>query len=171
MRPDFVHVGRVRSAHGLRGEVLVESLSDLPGRLESLERFRLELRSGQVREYRVRGRRPHKGGQLVLLEGVEDRDAAELIRGSLVTIPSGELPDLPDDTFFVFDLIGAEVATESGELLGKLKEIWAVGGNDVLVVRGGERGEILLPSSREVVRSVDVKERRIKVHLIPGLLD
>ncbi|MER3460786.1 MAG: 16S rRNA processing protein RimM, partial [candidate division GAL15 bacterium] len=105
---------------------------------------------------------------LVKLEGVEDRTAAERLRGAAVCVPrSGRVP-LPEGTYYVDDLLGSEVVTEEGRALGRLEEVLRGQAHDVYVVPDGRR-EVLLPAVREVVGEVSVDGRRITVRLPPGL--
>ncbi|MAE71710.1 MAG: 16S rRNA processing protein RimM [Gemmatimonadetes bacterium] len=170
-RPKQVVVGRIVGAHGLRGELRVAPLSDLPGRLEELEQVDLMPKGGgAVERIRVVESRPHGKVLLMSLEGVCDRDAAEALRGCDLTVPGDELPELPADEFYAFDLIGARVETEEGETLGTVAEIIGSAGANVIVVRGGARGELLLPASRGIVPRVDPARRLLVVRPIPGLL-
>ena len=171
MRPKHVVIGRIVAAHGLRGEVRALPLSDHPGRLEDLEWVDLLADDGAgVERVRGVGTRAHNKGLLMSLEGVTDRNAAEALRGRRLTVPGDQVPELPDDEYYAFDLIGMQVETEGAEPLGAVDEIMAAGGSNVLVVRGGPRGEILLPAAREVLRHIDPQRRRIVVHPLPGLL-
>ncbi len=170
-RPKQVLVGRIVGAHGLRGELRVAPLSDLPGRLEGLEEVDLLPKGGgDLVRIRVVWARPHGKGFLMSLEGVSDRNAAEALRGCDLTVPGDELPELPADEFYAFDLIGARVESEEGEELGTVAEIIGSAGANVIVVRGGARGELLLPASREIVPRVDPVRRLLVVRPIPGLL-
>jgi 16S rRNA processing protein RimM len=126
---------------------------------------------GRARWFDLVSARAHKRGLLVFFRGVGDRDTAEALRGAFLTVPAGELPVLPEDSYYVFDLLGSRVNSEDGEFLGRVTDVLSAAGNQVLVVDGTEGGEVLLPMTREVVRRVDLEGASIVVHLLPGLLD
>lgn len=171
MRPARVEIGRVVAAHGLRGEVRVLPLSDLPGRIESLDQADLRLPHGEIRHLAIRGVRPQAKGILVAFAGVDDRNAADELRGAVLVVDADELPELPADQYYVFDLLGALVLTETGEVLGAIEEVLTAGGNDVLRVLDEQGQEVLLPATREVIRRVDLEAMEVRVRLIPGLRD
>ena len=85
-------------------------------------------------------------------------------------VPEDRLVPLPENHYYIYQLIGLDVYTDEGELLGKLADVLPTGGNDVWVVRT-EKGEVLLPAIRQVVRKVDLEAKRIVVHLLSGLVD
>ena len=156
-----VIVGRVLAPQGLRGEVKVESLSDFP------ERFApdavLWLRGEPVRIEASR----FQGRTLVLkIEGVGDRTAAEGLRGAEFT--AAPIADLGEGTYYRDDLVGMKVTDEQGQALGELAEIFSTGSNDVYVVRGA-LGELLLPATDDVIKSIDVAARKIVVDVVEGL--
>ena len=170
MRPAHAEIGKVLGPHGVKGEVRVAILSDLPNRIESLDRVVLRWPDGRKCWMELVSTRPHKQGLLVFFRGVGDRNAAEELRGAFLTVPADELPELPKDSYYVFDLIGSSVRTEGGELLCTVADVLSAAGNHVLVVDGTARGEVLLPLAHHVVRDVDLQAREITVHLLPGLL-
>ncbi len=91
------------------------------------------------------------------------------MQNSLLTVPEDEIPDLPEDTFYHFQLIDMNVVSDEGESLGVIVEILDTSANDVYVVRGGEGPDLLIPAIHETVLDVDVDEGRMTVHLVPGL--
>ena len=113
--------------------------------------------------------RPHRVGYVVLLAAVPDRDTAETHNGSLLTIEEERLEDLPQNTYYHFQLIDMDVFTDEGEHLGRIVEILDTPGNDVYIVRKDGQRDTLLPAIRDVVRNVDMSSARMTVHLLPGL--
>ncbi|HEX6261554.1 MAG TPA: ribosome maturation factor RimM [Actinomycetota bacterium] len=154
-------VGRVGKPHGLRGEVTVEPLTDTPDRFAPGATLRME--SGELT---VAASRPHQRRMLVLFEGVEDRNQAEGLRGTILFVPDEDLPDLPDDAYWPRDLVGCEVVTESGDRVGPISEVLRNPANDLWVT---ERG--MIPAVREVVVEVDLEARRVVIRDVPGLLE
>ncbi len=170
--PSHIVVGEIRRPHGIRGEVRVEILTDYPEQVDRHEYVYLARPQApdDVERYALESVRPHKGVLLIKLEGVEDRDAAEELRGMLVEVPLEDAVPLEEGEYYHFQLIGVDVETETGEWLGRVADVIATGAADVFVVRG-PRGEILLPAIEDVILELDTEEREMTVQLLPGLLE
>lgn len=175
-RPDWVSVGRITAPHGLDGAVRVLPMTDVEGRFDTLEQATL-LRPGQTERQRVTISRVAYKGNMVLLwfREISNRNEAETYRNALIQVPGAELPPLPDDTYYVVDLVGLSVETVEGRLLGQVTDVIQAGGaNDVYVVRAEpsfSQREILIPAIRQVVREVNLAKGRIVVDPLPGMLD
>lgn len=165
-RPRWVAVGRITRTHGVRGEVAVLPLSDIGSRFEPGSTIFLDER--QDRPLTVASARPHRKRLLVAFHGVEDRTAAEELRGHYLFVPSSSAPPLPEGEYWAHDLIGCEVRTEEGRLLGTVGEVIHGPANDVWVTEGPD-GEVLIPALKDVVNQVDTAGRRIVVREVPGL--
>ena len=166
-RSEYVAIGYICRAHGIRGVVLVESLTDNPKRFETLSDFFIELKGKRI-PFRVESCSATPKGWLVKLEGVNDRDRAEGLKGGYLQIGIGELPELEEGSYYEFDLIGIEVYTTSGRRLGKITEVNHNAANDIYVIKG-EKKELLLPAIRDVVKKVDIENKRMEVELLSGL--
>jgi 16S rRNA processing protein RimM len=165
MPPEFLAVGRVLRPHGVRGELLLETLTDFPEHLDEVDTVYL----GDAAEpHPLAGARLHRGRLLIRLEGCADRDAAEVFRGRLVRIRIGDVPPPPAGSYYHYQIVGLSVVTEEGEALGHVVEILETGANDVYVVNGPS-GEILLPALQSVIRQIDLEAKRMTVHLLEGL--
>lgn len=158
---DLLAVGRVGRAHGVRGEVAVQRLSEVAARFEAGSV--LLLGPDGDRRLTVRSTRAHGERLLVSFEGVDDRDAAEALRGELLLIPASEVPESPEEGFWVHRIVGLEVLTEEGRSLGRIREVLHNPANDVWVT---DR-EVLVPAIESVI--VEVKEDRVVVRDVPGL--
>jgi 16S rRNA processing protein RimM len=151
----------------LHGEVSCTILTDFPDRFATT----VELLVGEPPVSRaVESQRLHQDRLLLKLAGVDDRSAAEELRGALLQVPIEAAVELPAGSYYWYQLIGLRVVDEAGRELGELVEVLPTGSNDVYVVRG-QFGEILLPAIKDVVREVDLAGGRLRVHLLPGLLD
>ena len=170
-KPRYLLVGRILRPHGVRGELRVGILTDHPDRLAQHAHFYLAHAKSpdKVRRYSVRGLRLHKKSLLLKLDGCDDRNAADELRGMLVQIPIEDAVPLEEGEYYLFQLVGVRVEAESGEWLGQIVEVIETGANEVYVVRG-PRGEVLLPGVDDVVRELDVESKRMVVRLMPGLL-
>jgi 16S rRNA processing protein RimM len=160
-----VVVGKVTRTHGVRGEVSVLVLSEVPERFEPGSVLRLE---DDGRELRIESSRTDRGRLLVTFQGVADRDEAEKLRGRFLAVLESKLPELPAGSWWPHQLEGCEVVTESGRSLGTLAEVVANPANDLWVARDGDR-ETLVPALRDVIVDVDVRSKRVVVREIPGI--
>lgn len=168
--PRFLVIGRVVRPHGVRGEMRVEVMSEQPERFSWLEHVYLapdpdEEEPEMVAVEKVRF---HKGYALLTLAGYNSREAAIGLRGLLVMVPLSEAIPLEEDEYYFYQLEGLKVYSDEGELLGIIQEVLETGANEVFVLQG-ERGELLLPNTEEVVQEIDLEQRRMTVHLLPGL--
>lgn len=171
--PSWVEIGRVVGAHALRGEIRVRYFGDGPANLLDSEFVWLgEHRDDPgARRFAVVGAGTGRGGEVRLaLEGISDRNAAEALRGRLVLMDRADLAALDDDEFYWHELVGCSVATDAGEEVGVVREIWDSGRHDVLVVAGSDGRQILIPTAKEIMTGVDRAARRIVVRDIPGLI-
>ena len=163
-------VGEIVAPFGLAGEVKVRLETDFPDRFARLPRVCLRWKDGSARLAEVEGARLHKTQVLLKLRGCDDANAAELLRNVLVQIQPKDAVKLPSGEYYIHDLIGCEAFTPAGESLGAIADVIRGGANDVWVLRGSARGEILLPAIKDVVKSVDVGSRKAVVDPTPGLL-
>jgi 16S rRNA processing protein RimM len=168
--PDgYVAVGRITSAHGLKGEIKVEMLTDFPE-----ERFAPGQQLAMGRELKpvtITGQRQHGGGILLLLAQLHDRTAAEALRDEWLYVPEDATAELPADTYWIHEIVGLHVKTEEGVLLGAITEVLPTGANDVYEVQPAAGEPFLIPAIAEVVRSVDLLTGVMVVRLPEGLLD
>ncbi len=187
---ETIAVGRVLRPHGLRGEVLVEVLSDVPDRLAP-GRSLLLMRGGRppvalvVEGCRAgaAGRRsgprraasaPSGGGErpaavLLSFGGIGDRDAADALRGGWLEIERSQAEPAPRGTYYHYELLGCR-CVQRGDDLGEVVEVVEDGGGVLLLVSDGSR-QVPVPFVKRFLRGVDVAARRIEVELPPGLLE
>ena len=166
--PVFVVIGKFRKPHGIRGEIRMTVLTDFPELLEVGQKVFTE---PNYQPYQIRATRWHGGDMLVSLEGLPDRTAVEIFRNVMVYMKSQDMPAPAEGEFYHHQLVGLEVLTDQGEHLGIITEIILTGANDVFLVKPPEGKEILLPDTEEVVLNIDLNNKRMLVHIIPGLLD
>jgi 16S rRNA processing protein RimM len=173
-----VVVGRVGRAHGIRGELSVVPRTDEPDRRFSAGAVLRTEQSGRPTSdappatLTVATTRWHQGRLLVTFEGIGDRTAAERLRGLVLAadVPADETPEDPDE-FYDHQLIGLRVLSTDGAEVGELVEVQHGGGQDLLVVRTRDRGDVLVPFVTALVPEVDLAAGRVLVADRPGLLD
>ncbi len=165
-------VGQIVGVHGLRGELKVESHTDFPERFAPGETL---LVGYDLQEIELLSVRPHKGKLLMCVAGIQDRSAAERLRGQWLFVREEDVKELDKDTYWVHDIVGLEVITEDGRKLGIIKEVLFTGANEVYVIAAlstVNRGrDILLPAIADVVQSVDIEKGIMVVRLMPGLME
>jgi 16S rRNA processing protein RimM len=157
----------VARAHGVRGEVAVQPLSEVEARFQTGSVLLLGP-DGQ-RLLTIVAARPHGNRLLVRFEGVGDREAANSLRGRVLLVRQEDAPPLPADRYWVHEVVGIEVVTEAGRSLGKIREVLHNPANDVWLVEGDGR-EFLIPALRDVVTNVDPSARQAVIREVPGLL-
>lgn len=156
--PVFLAVGLIRRPHGVKGEVVMDVLTDFPERLVVGRRVYL----GEAhRPTRIRSVRPADRAVLIAFEGFEDRDQVLELRNTYLYVRSDELPPLPEGEYYHHQLLGLQVVDAQGQGLGILVEILETGANDVYVVRSESGEEILLPAIEGVILEVDLEGRRL----------
>jgi 16S rRNA processing protein RimM len=165
----YLPVGSISGAHGIRGEVKVDLLTDYPERFRPGAKLYLGNET-DARPIEIQTARPHKHSYLVKFTNVPDRNAAELLAGQLVLIPTVEAMPLREHENYAHDLLGLQVETQDGQPLGQITDILTSPANDVYVVTGPER-EVLVPALRNVVLNVDLAAGKMVVELPEGLLD
>ncbi len=163
-------IGEVVAPFGRVGEVKVRLETDFPDRFARLPQVCLRWPDGRARLFAVENARLHKGQILLKLRGVSSISEAETLRNTLVQIRPAEAMPLPANEFYIHDVVGCEVVTTEGRVLGRLSTVLRGGANDVFVINQGRKDEILLPVIKAVVREVDTARRRIVVTPTPGLL-
>jgi len=161
---DFMTIGRILAPWGTRGKLKVKVITDFPQRfaLSSTVYINRQPMTIDSTEW-------HKGEVIIKLNAVDSIEAARRLRGQPVEIHHSQLYSLPEGQYYHSQLIGLEVWTTQGELLGNITEVLTAKSNDNYVVKGNE-GEILIPAIEDVVKSIDLNKGRIVIEAIPGLL-
>jgi 16S rRNA processing protein RimM len=164
----FILVGILRRAHGLKGEALVSLQTDFPDRLQKGLRLYL---GDDHRPVTIRSRRQHNEGLLMAFDELPDKTSLEDLHNVPLFVHINETEPLPDGQYYQHQLLGLDVVTEDGRLLGKVAEILDTTANAVYVVRSEKNKEILLPSIKDVVRAIDLDNQRIVVRLMAGMTE
>jgi 16S rRNA processing protein RimM len=168
-------VGRVVKAHGIAGEVVVDVRTDDPyDRFAPGRSLRARARDKTERTYVVDSMREHGARLLVRLDGVDGRDEADALRGSLFVVDAAELPPIEDpDEFYDHQLEGLRVRTIAGRDVGTVAEVLLSAGGEILVVRPaeGDGPEVLVPFVAAMVTTVSLTDGLIEIDPPDGLLD
>lgn len=159
-------IGKITSAVGLKGEVKVYNYSD------SADIYRTAgavYTGDDLRQ--VKSVRTQKNMVILLLEGIDDRTAAEKMRGTEVFVTEDDLPELPEGQYYIRDLIGMDVVdSDSGELIGKVRDVIQNTAQDIFDVKSTEGKQVLIPKVPEFIIDIDREQNTIRVRLIEGML-
>jgi len=164
----FFCLGKIIKTRGLHGCLKVVSYVQKNSVLAELEYIYIENLLGKKNKYKIKKTDISGKFLFIELDGIADRKTAIPLIGSKVFLPKLFFPQLPEGEYYYDDIIGLDVITEEGEFLGQIKSIFPTGSNDVYMCRGGKR-EILLPSTTQVIRGIDIKKGFIKVRMLKGL--
>ena len=169
-------VGRVVKAHGITGEVVVEVRTDDPDARFApgvTLRAKPSRGDGLARSYVVDAAREHGGRLLVRLAGVDDRNAADALRGNVFVVDSDDLPPIDeDDTYYDHQLEGLHVRTTAGQDVGVIAEVLHTAAGELLAVkRTGDGAEVLVPFVGAIVTSVSLDDGEVEIDPPEGLLD
>lgn len=155
---NLIFVAQVGAAHGVRGEVKVTTFTADP---MALAGYKILMRQDGSAALTIASARPTKGGIVARLKGVDDRNAAEALRGLKLYIHRDSLPPPEEDEFYLADLIGLTVETAAGELLGKVKTVHDFGAGDLLEIQPRTGASWWLPFTREAVPEIRITDGKI----------
>jgi len=159
MKQTHLLVGEIVRPQGIRGEVKLKHYTDDPYRFELLEEILRKTPSGYetmtIENSRVQG-----DDVFLKLEGIDDRNAAEALRGSMLYVDRDNALELEDNQFFIADFLGAKAVDTKGNMIGTLKEVLTPGGTDVFVFKT-PRGEMMIPAIQAVILNMDADKGEI----------
>lgn len=158
---ELLECGKIVNTHGIRGEVKIIPWADSPEFVCGLPAIYIDGKAIKIRNARV-----HKGNVIALLEGIDDVNAAMLLKEKVVSMSRRDAK-LPEGSFFIADIIGLDVICEDGTKLGVLEDILSPSLQQVYVVKG-ER-EVMIPAVPEFILETNVTDGYIKVRLIEGM--
>jgi 16S rRNA processing protein RimM len=168
MERDLFPIGRVVKAHGVRGKIKVEYFGEDLAHFADYQEILIKDEAGRPQNYEVLEMVLQPPRLILRLKGVESIEEVAPLLGKEVLVRKGQLPDLEEGEYYWFDILGMVVETEEGKRIGRVKEILPTGANDVYVVEG-KRREICLPARSEVIQSIDLGRRVMKVIRMEGL--
>ena len=166
---EYLEIGQIVNTNGLKGFLKVKPLTDDITRFEDLETIYLQ-KATEFIEFKIQEVKYVKNMVLLKLEGIDDITEAEKYKNFYIKINRKDAVELDEDSYFIIDIIGCEVFTEENQKLGKVVDVFPTGSNDVYTVKNEEGKEILLPAIADVIKDVDVKNKKIVIHLMEGLI-
>ena len=166
---DWATIGQVVALFGVRGELKVRLLTDIPNRFAELKTIYV---GANHTAHQIQNVRPYKGEMIVLkLSDIDDANAAEPLRNQELSIPLSELATLPADYYYQHDILGLQVLTLDGQEIGYIDEIIVTGSNDVYSVKQPGEPQVLIPAIKDVIKQIDLIRRTMYIDPLPGLLD
>ena len=169
MKQEYFEIGQIVNTFGIKGFVKINPFTDDLERFEELDSV-LVVKNKELIEMQIEEVKFHKNLVLVKFKGIEDINMAEKFKGCYIKISRDKARKLPEDTYFIADLIGIKVYDDNGNLLGKVQDIYNNKSHDIYVVKDDLGKQILLPSTKEVIKQIDLDEDKMIVHLIDGLV-
>ncbi|MBY7143656.1 ribosome maturation factor RimM [Virgibacillus sp. NKC19-3] len=164
-------IGKIINTHGIHGEVKVMRITDFEERFAVGETVYAVKEDGKQVELVITAHRIHKGYDLIFFKGFGTINEVEHLKGTQLKITEGQLTELGENEFYYHEIIGCDVYTVDGGVLGEIKEILSPGANDVWVVKQPGGKDILIPYISDVVIEIDVKAQNVVIEPMEGLLD
>ncbi len=170
--PERIRLGRILGGHGLQGEVRVRYFGDSPENIEWVQLLFLGNDADSPELSRLNCRQGARASEVLMqLAGVSDREAADALSGTDVYADVEGLSPLPQGEYYWYQLVGCRVEDLEGRELGVVQSLWDASGHDLLVLEDAQGGELLIPTSREVLREIDLEQQLLRVNVLPGLLE
>ncbi|MEI6285865.1 MAG: ribosome maturation factor RimM [Bacillota bacterium] len=158
----LIKIGIITSAHGISGEVNVKALTDFPQRFKQTKTVFID-----ENEYNILSATVLNDRVILRISGVADRNTAEKMRGKYLCVDEKATVRLAKDNYYVYDIIDCQTF-EDGVLLGIVKDVLSTGSNDVYVVET-QNGQLLIPALKQVVKKIDIANKRIEVKRLAEL--
>ena len=166
---EYIEIGQIVNTNGLKGVVKVNPFTDDISKFEELKYIYIQLKS-ELKKVKIEQVRYNKNQVLLKLEGIDSIEEAEKYRNFYLKIEKKSQEELGEDTYYIVDLIGINVYSENDEYLGTIEDVFPTGSNDVYVVKDNLGKQILVPAIAEVVKEVELKNKKIVIKIIPGLI-
>ncbi|AJC23975.1 ribosome maturation factor RimM [Bacillus velezensis] len=169
----WFNVGKIVNTHGIKGEVRVISKTDFAEERYKPGNTLYLFAEGAAEPIKVTvsAHRLHKQFHLLQFKEMPSLNEVEHLRNMVIKVPEEDLGELEEDEFYFHEIIGCEVVSEDGELIGTVKEILTPGANDVWVVARKGKKDALIPYIASVVKDININKKKIKIHVMEGLID
>lgn len=165
-----LEIGQIVNTFGIKGEVKVKPFTEDIRRFDKLKKVNIQQKNSK-KEYEIENVKYHKEMVILKLKGIDKIEQAELLKNSYIKIDRNDEEPLEKGTYYIVDLLGLSVYTDENILLGTLDDIYNTGSNDIYVVKDELGKQTLLPAIQDVIKQIDMENKKIIVHIIKGLLD
>ena len=164
----YFEIGQIVNTSGLKGVLKVKPFTDDITKFKNLKRIYIDIKS-ELKVFEIENVYFNKNMVFLKLKGIDTIEQAENYRNYYLKIERKN-EELEKDSYYIVDIEGCTVYTDEQELLGKVVEVFSTKSNDVYVVNGNDGKQILLPAIKDVIKQVDIKNKKIIVHLLEGLI-
>lgn len=165
----LMEIGQIVNTYGIKGFLKVVPYTDDITRFEDLKSIYIETKNS-LKTFIIEDIKYSKNLVLLKLKGIDDINSAEIYKNCYLKIDRKDAVELPEDSYFIIDLIGITVFSDNNEELGNIVDVYSTGANDIYVVKNELGKQVLLPAIGEVIKNVDIKNKKMMVHLIEGLV-
>lgn len=172
MSENLLIIGEITGTHGVRGDISVFPLTDDITRFQKLKECVVTDKTGKViREVNCIGVKYAKNRPILNLKEINDMDAATLLKGKNLCVTRQNAVALPDNAYFICDIIGCVAFDDTDTMLGEITDVITTGANDVYVIKREGRKDLLVPAIRNVIKSVDTVAKTVIVSIPEGLIE
>ena len=168
---DVVVVARIVKTRGLRGEVVADLLTDFPDRFENLKSLIGLSRDESRRSLEIEEQWFHLNRLVLKFAGFDSIDEAKALVGYDLAVPSQDRVELPEDSFYEWELIGCRVETVGSEHVGEVAEVMRTGGVEILKVVDETGRDRLIPMASDIVVEIDKEKKLVRIDPPQGLLE
>lgn len=165
---EYFEIGQIVNTNGLKGTLKVKPFTDDIKEFETFKSIYIQ-QGKELLEFKIEKVGYIKNMVLLKFQGIDDINEAEKYRNMYLKVNRNALPDLPENTFYIVDLLECEVFTTEGELLGKVKDVFNTGSNDIYDVKDINGKQILIPAIKDVIKNIDIPNKKITIELMEGL--
>ena len=166
----YLEIGQIVNTFGIKGMVKVKPFTDdTKKRFDNLKKVYIQNKNTR-KEYEIEEVKYHKEMVLIKFKGIDNPEDANLLRNYYLVVDRETEEPLEEGTYYIVDMIGLEVYTDEGEKIGILDDVFNSGSSDIYVVKNELGKQILLPAIEDVIKKIDMEQRKMIVHLIPGLM-
>lgn len=164
-------VGKIVNTHGVQGEVRVIKMSDYEDRFGVGGTLYLVRENMNPLKLIIAGHRTHKQFDLIKFEELNNINDVEVFKNAYLKVKEEQLPELAENEYYYHEIIGCHMYTTEGEKIGVISSVLSPGANDVWIVERPKGKDVLIPYIKDVVKKVDVTEKKVIIELMEGLLD
>ncbi|MDG1840426.1 MAG: ribosome maturation factor RimM [Dehalococcoidia bacterium] len=161
-----VAVGEINSPWGIKGHVKVTPLTSNPERLQPKQKVFVGDLSLIITDAKIVGKIP-----VIQFSSFTTRNSVESLKGSLIEILEKDLPELPENIFYIHDIVGLTVFTDDEEVVGEVIEVLQTGANDVYVIRPSIGKDVLIPALESVIVAIKIEDESLIIRSNTGLFD
>ena len=167
MNEQLMEIGQIVNTYGIKGFLKVVPYTDDITRFEKLNNIYIQTKKS-LETVTIEEVKYAKNLVLLKIKGIDNINDAEIYKNCYIKIDRSDAVELPEDSYFIIDLIGIKVYTDEGEALGDVIDVFPTGANDVYVVKNELGKQVLLPAIGDVIKNVDIQNKKMIVHLIEG---